>query len=42
MHIELIKKLFSAYNLYYGSQIEVEGLPEYDELMEKGVGHFLN
>jgi hypothetical protein len=42
MHIELIKKLFSAYNLYYGNQIEVEGLPEYDELMEKGVGHFLN
>ncbi|MFO7882410.1 MAG: hypothetical protein R6U52_07735 [Kosmotogaceae bacterium] len=42
MHIELIKKLFSAYNLYFGTQIEVENLPEYDELMEKDVGHFLN
>jgi len=42
MHLELIKKLFSAYNLYYGNMIEVDNLPEYDELMEKDVGNFLN
>jgi hypothetical protein len=42
MHLELIKKLFSTYNLFNGVQIEVENLPEYDVLMEKDVGYFLN
>jgi hypothetical protein len=42
MHLELIKKLFSTYNLFNGEQIEVKNLPEYDVLMEKGVGYFLN
>jgi len=42
MHMELIKKLFSSYNLFYEEQIEVENLPEYDLLMEKGVGYYLN
>jgi len=40
--MELIKKLFSSYNLFYEEQIEVENLPEYDLLMEKGVGYYLN
>lgn len=42
MHLELVKKLFSTYNLFNGEQIEVENLPEYDALMVKGVGYFLN
>ncbi len=42
MHIELIKKLFDAFNLFNEVQIEVEHLPDYNVLMDKGVGHFLN
>jgi len=42
MHIELMKKLFSAYNLFNGVQIEVNNLPEYNDLMDKGVGYYLN
>lgn len=42
-HITGFIELLNSYNLYYpGKSIIVENLPDYEVLMEKGVGEFLN
>ncbi|NLE34541.1 MAG: succinylglutamate desuccinylase [Bacteroidales bacterium] len=42
-HIMGIIELINSYNLYYpDKQIKIENLPDYDLIMEKGVGEFLN
>ncbi len=42
MHLTLIGNLFEMYNMMNQQQIEVEDLPTHDELMEEGIGSFLN
>jgi hypothetical protein len=42
-HIAGVVELINSYNLYYPDmQIVIENLPDYDMIMEKGVGEFLN
>lgn len=42
-HIAGVVELINSYNLYYpDKQIVIENLPDYDMIMEKGVGEFLN
>jgi len=42
MQLELIRCLIEAYNMYTGEAIQIEGLPSFQDLMEKDVGSFLN
>ncbi|MDF1558770.1 MAG: hypothetical protein P1P83_01050 [Bacteroidales bacterium] len=42
-HIAGVVELINSYNLYYPDmQIVIENLPDYEMIMEKGVGEFLN
>lgn len=42
-HITGFAELINAYNMTYpGNSIEIAGLPSYDEIMENGVGKYLN
>jgi len=42
-HIAGVVELINSYNLYYpDKQIVIENLPDYEMIMEKGVGEFLN
>lgn len=42
-HIAGVMELINSYNFYYPDmQIVIENLPDYDVIMEKGVGEFLN
>mgnify|MGYP007023826002 FL=1 len=42
-HITGFTELINSYNMYYPEKsIVIENLPDYNILMEKGVGEFLN
>ncbi len=42
-HLTAIKDIIRTYNdLYFDKSIEVNGFPSYDELIEEGIGKFLN
>lgn len=42
LHMRLFVNLADAYTDYNDKALVIEGLPEYQELMDKGVGEFLN
>lgn len=42
MHLRLFKHLADSFADNSGKKVMVEGLPEYQDLMDRGVGHFLN
>lgn len=42
MHLNLISILFDTWNMFNDKQIMIENLPTHDELMESGIGDFLN
>jgi len=42
MHLRLFRHLADAYADYYGEVLEIEGLPEYKDLLSGDIGRFLN
>ena len=42
LHLRLFKHLAEAYGDFHGEALEIDGLPEYRELLDGGVGQFLN
>jgi hypothetical protein len=42
LHLRLFKHLSANYELMHDKPLTLAGIPEYKDLMDKGVGHFLN
>lgn len=42
LQLQIIRSLFSAYEMMIGETVEVENLPTYEEVMQNGIFSFLN